>query len=151
MSCVLSREEYEELYQERSGLASTVEVVRELRLRGLAATGPVLEYVVRKGIASPGLEGRLRRWTREDVDRVAAYLEAEGMLTPDAAARAFYGIDAAQDVRAFREAQKVDPFLTRGNAVVTIKPGAPDAGICAEVAYRSRTSSRDEQLVSKAG
>jgi len=125
---------------------STEQGVLELRARGLDATGAVIEYLIRKGeIKPPGGEGRNRKWSRADIDRLADYLDERQVYVPGTAARAFYNIDPAQDMRALRKAFRDNPEIPPNPdlLVMEIKPGAAGLGIRATVSYRAMT--RDEQ------
>lgn len=124
---------------------STLQAASELRARGLDASAAVLGYLIDKGtIPAPGGEGRSRKWDKADIDRVARYMDAEQMYVPGTAARVFYNIDPAQDIRAQRKALRENPEITSpAMLVMEILPGAPGAGVHATVTYRAMT--KEEQ------
>ena len=125
---------------------STAQAVQELPTRGLDATAPVLDYLMKKGeIPTPGGEGRSRKWSKTDIDRAARFMDAEEMYVPGTVARMFYNIDPAQDVRALRMAFRENPAIPPdpSHFVMEIKPGAPGVGVYATVSYRAMT--KEEQ------
>lgn len=125
---------------------STQAAVVELRGRGLDASAPTLEYLIRKGeIPTPKGEGRSRKWSRRDIDRAAAFMEAEQMFTPGTVARMVYNIDPAQDIRARNEAFAKNPHLPQyiSHFVMEIKPGEKRLGIYATVSYRPMSRNED--------
>lgn len=124
---------------------STAQAALELRARGLDATVPVLVYLMKKGvIPAPGGDGRSLKWGRANIDRAAAYMDAEQMYVPGTVARMFHNIDPAQDLRAQREALRKHPEITSVDMLVMeIKPGAAGVGVYATVTYRAMT--KEEQ------
>ena len=158
MSYALKRTDYEELFLFPEGDLSPAERERilaqeypkataaaaaELRARGLDTDPAGLDYLIKKGrIPEPtGGTGRNRRWTREDIDRAADYLDREQIYVPGTVARMFYNIDPAQDLRAQREAFDANPHLSPNPDlfVMEMLPGAAGVGLRSLVRYRPMT------------
>lgn len=157
MRYAMERKDYEELFlmgsQEANGAEglrgrrseypkSTAQAVQELRTRGLDASASVLDYLIEKGaIPAPGGgEGHRRKWSREDIDRVAECMDAKGQYVPRTLARTVLNIDPTQDVRALRQALSEHPEIPGPQLLVLeVLPGAPNVGVRAMVRYRPMT------------
>jgi len=120
---------------------STAEAVVELRTRGLAASASVLDYLLERGrISTPAMEGGRRRWSAEDIDRAAEFLDAEGAYVPGTVMRQVLNLDAGQDERARRQALAEHPEVpTADLLVLEVLPGAAGAGVRATARYRPMT------------
>lgn len=163
MQYALERPDYEELFIFPEGQLGPPEVreqilaqvypktteaaVAELRTRGLDTDRAALDYLIKRGrvLEPTGGTGRNRRWTREDIDRAAEYLDREAVYVPGTVTRMFLNIDPAQDIRAQREVFEANPHMPPDpdRFVMEISPGAPGAGLRAHVRYRAMT--RDEE------
>lgn len=133
-------------YLDEAYPTSTEGASSELRTRGLDARPAVLEYLIKKGVIPvPRGEGRNRQWSAADIDRVADYMDREGMFTPGGITCMYLNIDPGQDIRARRKAFRENPHIVPDSSlfVMELMPGAPGAGIYATVSYRPMT--RDEQ------
>jgi len=156
MRYALDRKDYEELFllgpgetngeERRKWLESqypksTAEAVLELRTRGLDASVSALTYLLERGrIPTPAMEGGRRRWSAEDIDRAAEFLDAQGAYVPGTVMRQVLNLDAGQDERARRQALAEHPEIpTADMLVLEVLPGAAGAGVRATARYRPMT------------
>ncbi len=141
---VLSRSDYEQLFDAGAYPKATSTAVMEMRARGIDATGAMLEYLVKKGaIPAPKIVGKNRVWGRRAIDRAVVHLADQDVLTPGADARKYDAVDAAQDIRAERQALSENPGLMSGMFVRLVIPGAPGLGLGNLAQYRAMTEAEN--------
>jgi len=83
---------------------TTLGACRELQIRGLAATVPALNYLIRRGLVRPARTGRNYQWFPEQIDRAAEYLDQQEEWTATTQFCRVADLEFGQVVRAYRVA-----------------------------------------------
>lgn len=147
----LKREDFEEMYGTGNSdyPKTTVQVVMELRTRGLDVRQPMLDYAIKRGfLPDPAVEGvKNRQWSRELIDAAADYFYGEGFWTPYTTTCHYLNLDPAQLKREEDETLRKHPELRgdRSYLVMTIYPGAPGVDLPAIVKCRPMNTSEQAE------
>lgn len=101
---------------------------RELRLRGLDASVPVLNYLIKQGTVAPERTGRNYHWHRSNIDLVAEELNAQEIWTAQTYFCRAANLNFGQCVKAFcvaaaRFGLEFSPTVNPAELVVIIEPG----------------------------
>jgi len=98
--------------------ATLARAVAELRTRGLAATGDLLERLVVRGTVPAPAGG----WHPEHIDAAAVALDAAAERTPEGTTCEFLGLHPGQHLRALREARREHPDVEDSDFELRIYP-----------------------------
>jgi hypothetical protein len=115
----------------------TLAASSEVRIRGGDIDTRGMATLIEMGVVSPRKRAKNLEWSREDIDAALAYLVNHDRLTHEASARAYYGIEAEQSVKALREAQQRTGITDEHQLVKVILPRRPLYGEYAEIRYYS--------------
>lgn len=112
---------------------TTLGACKELQTRGLKASVPALNYLIRQKLIEPDRTGRNYGWSSDQIDSAAAYFDSRREWMPTTHFCRASNLEFAQVVRAYRVAAALFrlPWLTDfdvRNLVSVIEPPADPSG-----------------------
>ncbi|MBX3452498.1 MAG: hypothetical protein KF777_23305 [Planctomycetaceae bacterium] len=123
---------------------TTLGACRELQIRGLNASVPALNYLIRRGLVQPTRTGRNYEWFPKQIDWAAEYFNQRQVWTATTQFCRMADLEFGQVVKAYRVAAArfslpFSPDFEVRNVVAVIEPASAPAAF-AQVWFYSRST-----------